>query len=443
MTFVEQLQAMPEGTEAVAQIIAQFDACFLQGFVGAQSDALTVVGRVFAGTPLESRLIESANAIAHNEYVEHHFVTLAAARVALQGALHDSLRTHALTVLGRSVVTDEPPPARAGDTHPLLDNTRHWLMELAITGFARLESSTVMSFLPTLSQLRANPAHVRLSGMLTGFINEILANIPSKDLTQVPLWRWCDMWSLAMVSAVGAAPSPTLLSATGTLYPLGVELRQHSQMASLVVYGVLEHTDGASFVRQTWSSFKVAAISDDETWLLFPEAISLLQALVQGKCLKLTDMPVLPTGDLLWNEDHATTDKKVKPLDIALKYLAPDAALSVIALPPLERHPIQIAEPIALTDYEVEKTGLRLKDGSLLPFDTRRTLPYESIWKTTSLFGLLHYDAGRWSIQVLSVADVKSTVEVIGEKGIELLKKPPKNSSVAILKERASRLLRG
>jgi hypothetical protein len=443
MTMIEQLQTLPDGLESIGQIIGQLDTCFLQGFVAGQGETLNALTRVFAGTPLENRLIESAGALTRSEFLEHHFVTLAAARAALQGALHDSLRNHALTVLRRPVAADEQPSSTHTNSHPLLDSTRHWLMELAITGFARVESSTIMSFLPTLSQLRASAADVRLSGMLTGFINELMAGVPVKDTAQVPLWRWCDLWSMSMLYAVGSAEQPATLSATGTLYPLGVEVRQHAHMASLVVYGVLVQDTDATFVRQTWSSFKVGAIGDDELWLLFPEAQSLLQGLAQGKSLKLTDMPVLPSGDLLWNEDCATTDKKYKPLDIALKYLAPDAALNMIALPPLERHPIQIAEPVAFTDYQIDDAGLHLADGSLLQLDTRRALSRESIEATTALFGLLRYNAGQWSIQVLTAGNPIGKFEIIGERGIEWLKKPPKSSSVVILKERASRLLRG
>ena len=42
-----------------------------------------------------------------------------------------------------------------------------------------------------------------------------------------------------MLGAVGIADSSEPVAISGTLYPLGLELRQHSRMASLVVYGLL------------------------------------------------------------------------------------------------------------------------------------------------------------------------------------------------------------
>jgi hypothetical protein len=50
---------------------------------------------------------------------------------------------------------------------PVLDGVRHWLMELAVTGFGRLDASTVLPFLTTLTQLREQPELARLSFLLT------------------------------------------------------------------------------------------------------------------------------------------------------------------------------------------------------------------------------------------------------------------------------------
>jgi hypothetical protein len=146
---------------------------------------------------------------------------------------------------------------------------------------------------------------------------------------------------------------------------------------------------------------------------------------------------------LLWDADAATTGKKFKPLEIALQYCGIGKALSTIAAPPLERHPVHLAEPVALTDYVIDGDQLTLNDGSVLKLDLKRSaLTLEQLDAITSLFGLLRYDDGQWSIQVLTAGNGLGKFEFVGQTGAELLKKPPKTSTVSILQERASRLLR-
>jgi hypothetical protein len=445
---MEQLQISPEGVGAIQQAIAQMDASFLNGFVGGQRDGLAALPHIFARTPLEKRVRASLDTLARNEFSEASFLTLAAARVSLQGILHDLLRNQALVALGRTSHTDNSgsTPDRRPQSSALFDSTRHWLMELALSGFARLEPGTLFSFLPTLSQLRTCPDAFHLNALLTGFLNEILAAIPIKEAGQVPLLRWCDLWSVAMLSAVGIAPSPPPFLVSGTLYPLGVDLHQHAQAASLVVYSILvtgDRDERALFVRQSWSAFKVSAIRGDELWLLFPEAQRVLQSLMQSKALNVTDMPLLPSGDLLWNDDNAEAGKKYKPLDIALQYCRPGSSLETPTTPALERHPVQISEPVALTNFQVEEDKLTLKDDLILPLDPYHTgFSPETLADSDALFGLLRYNAGQWMIQPLIAGAPKGKFEFAGQAGAELLNKPPKTSTVSILKERSSRLLR-
>ncbi|MCQ3931311.1 MAG: hypothetical protein DPW16_12715 [Chloroflexi bacterium] len=442
--MLENLNIELDGVKAIQTTLADLDACFLHGFVGGQHEILAALPSLFDGTPLYPRLQTSIQALAQNTFIEAHFVTLAAARSALQGTLYDLLRHYALTALGRSVTTPTDnlsiTPAR---TDPLLDSTREWLMELAIAGFARLEREAVTSFYSTLTQLRANPATVSHAALLTGFFHELINALPVKSTNDVPLLRWVDLWSRAMLDAVGLADPPTPTPASGTLYPLGVELRQYSRFASLVIYGVLKQGDSAQWVRQTWSTFKATAIQGNEVWLLFPQAQPLLEHLLQGKAMSLRDMPMLPSGDLLWDAHAAESGKKFKPLDIALAYCGIGQSLVVSPMPPLERHPIQLAEPIALTDYAIQGNQLHLKEGLVLALDARRSgLTAEALAETTALLGLLHYDAGEWSIQLLLTNSPAGKFEFAGRAGVELLKKPPKASTVSILQERASRLLR-
>ncbi|MBI5927998.1 MAG: hypothetical protein HY862_01710 [Chloroflexi bacterium] len=441
--MLENLTIEPNGVRAIRTTIADLDACFLYGFVGGRYEILDALPSLFESTPLHRRIQDSVQMLTQNTFVEAHFVTLAAARSALQGTLYDLLRHHALAALGRVSSAVNAPSITPIRTDPLLDSTREWLMELAIAGFARLESEAVTSFYSTLAQLRTNPATVSHAAMLTGFLHELLNALPVKSADEVPLLRWVDLWSRAMLDAVGLADSPTTIPVSGSLYPLGAELHQHSRFASLIVYAILKQADTIQWVRQTWSSFKATAIQGNEIWLLFPQAQPLLEHLIQGKSMTLCDMPMLPNGDLLWDTQAVESGKKFKPLDIALEYCGVGQALSATPLPPLERHPVQLAEPIALTDYTIQGNQLHLKEGAILALDVRRSgLTQEELIGTTAILGLLQYDEGQWSIQALLTNNAAGKFEYAGRAGMELLKKPPKTSTVSILQERASRLLR-
>jgi hypothetical protein len=211
----------------------------------------------------------------------------------------------------------------------------------------------------------------------------------------------------------------------------------------MIVHALLLKDSEPLWVRLSWSAFKATAIQGDEIWLLFPDAQMLLQHLLQAKTIRVQDMPMLPSGDLLWSADAAESGKKFKPLDIALEYAAPGQPLSALPVPPLERHPVQIAEPIALTEYQLENDCLNFNDGTRIALDTRRNgLSTESLNATTVLFGLLRYDDGVWSVQPLTAGNPIGKFEFVGQAGAELLKKPPKTNTVSILQERASRLLR-
>src|SRR5215207_1349952 len=168
------LNTIPEGASALQQAAAQLDSCFLNGFVEGQAEALASLAHIFAGTPLQRRIEESCQALAWNEFVELHFVTLAAARSALQGTLYDALRQQAFDVLDREPAGDALGTLRF-PTKPdaLLDSTRHWLMELAITGFARAGPDAIQSFSPTLAQLQANCATTAHGTLLTGLVHEL------------------------------------------------------------------------------------------------------------------------------------------------------------------------------------------------------------------------------------------------------------------------------
>lgn len=70
-------------------------------------------------------------------------------------------------------------------------------------------------------------------------------------------------------------------------------------------------------------------------------------------------------------------------------------------------------------------------------------LNLDIIAKSQQIFGLLRFDAGKWSIQPLAVA-VKNKITSTGQTAASVIAKKDsiKNSVVGILQERSSRLLR-
>ena len=465
MDWLVGLQALPDGSAELADIAATLDQCFLSGFARFDSShetTLNALHRIFRGTPLQEALDQSVPALLRNEFVERHFAVLAAVRSALMGTWHDALQRQCADALGRTFDDAVSPAATTQtDTPPQvavwLESTRQWLMEIALAGFAKLECANLLPFLRTLEQIQTEPQLVRLSTLLTGFINELLNNIPLADAKDAPLTRWADLWARAMTNALAIQPEAASEAVSGEFACLGIDLHRHANMISLMAYGVLTRDAGARFVRTTLSSYKVDAIIGNETWLLFSDAAPLFEALTKNQTLALTDMPLLPTGDLIWN-GQAAAGKKFNPLKQAEEWFAPgaSAAPTACAMFPADRHPAQIAIPIFLKDYTVaqdENGELWLDFGASgrLPVATRRLCAFSELTpeiaaNSSQMFGLLRFDQQHWEIQPLGVAATVKKKNVIlfsGENAAAVLKKPPKTSTIAILQERASRLLRG
>jgi len=464
MAFPATLSTLPEGIQASIDLIADFDQCFLAGFANLERShekTLASWQRIFSGTPLHQPLIEACAALQRNEFVEHHFTVLAATRTALQGSLFDALQQHVRDALGRPRISEVVSCDRANNPandesaeipEPLsvwLENIRHWLMEIALVGYTRLDITTLVPFLPALEQIQKEPHLTRQAALLTGFLNELLHSVPIASSNDIPLYRWGDLWSQGMVSALNPIPLPQPQSVSGTLTILGIDLRHHDNLVSLVAYGVFNVDESMQLVRSTFSAYKVDAISGDEIWLLFPDAAPLLNAFAQNKRVQLDDVLLLPTGDLLWN-NNGTPANKYKLLQNASEFFQIDAPkqLTPCLIQPADRHPIQLAEPVFLNNYhfEPDSASLSWDEAGTLPIATERLSPLsalglEIIANSTELFGLLRFNAGRWALQPLA-ATVNGKPLFTGQTAAKILKKPPKNSTISILQERASRLLR-
>ncbi len=450
---LKDLTQVPEPVQRTATVLAGLDRCFLVGFgrLGPeQTQALQALGRICSATPLGEVVTAAIEALARNEFVEKHFAALAAGRAALQGAQHDALRKQAADALGRTLPAMADAPV-AGDAVPdrvkvWQESVRHWLMEIAIAGFSQLDGQTLAPFAATLEQLQGEPLTTRLAALLTGFREELLNAMPIAALPSVPVFRWADLWTRAMVGSL-RTPHPSAGSkVNGSFAPLGVDLRHHGYFVSAVIYGLLDAGE-PRVARVSLSSYKVDVVRGPEMWQCFDKPYHLLiKALSQHLTLKVQDATLLPTGDLLW-DGKATAGpafewtEKAKALAVGAGVIGPGAAA-------LDRHPIQIAEPIYLEGYQVASGVLDFGDGVQLPLAVERLssaadLSVEGVATGTALVGLLRFDGGRWAVQPLAVGvPGKKNQQRSGSGAFEALTPTKKQRTLAILKERSSRLLR-
>lgn len=439
---LEALKSVDPAVEHVAQLIARLDRCFVLGFArlgDEQLDALESLSRTFTGTPLGGALEEAFSAIESGAFSEQQFVVLAAARAALQGAQHDALVAQAEAALGRSATASEPsagePVELPGPVSVWCESARQWLVEIALSGFMQLESATLRPFAATLEQLQGAPEAVRQAALLTGLLNELDASLPVASLDVVPTYRWVDLWSRAMLACVKPPPVPSSEPVSGTLEVLGVDLRHHASFASIVAWCVLNEE---RVVTVSLSAYKVDVIVGSEIWDVFPEGGALFKALSRGKTLNIKDMELRSTGELIWDADAVSEDGKSSALGQAERLFAPDASgLTGLKLLGFDRHPVQVAVPVFLSDYKV-KDGVI--DGELAVAASRMCssseLDMKSVEKSSALFGLLRFDGDAWSVQPLRVQAGKSEVYT-GSSAAQ-----SKSASLKTLQGFANKLLR-
>ena len=471
--WLSSLRAIPEGVTHAASLIGALDEAFAVGFgrLGVeQLRALDALGRACGGTPLARPVSDALAAMKRSELVEKHFLALAAARAALQGAQHDALLAQAAAALGRPAAAE--PPALAEDAQAAashhevwLESARQWLMEIAIAGFLQLGPETLLPFATTLEKLQGERALVRPAALLTGLFNELGAALPIAALTEPPIFRWVDLWSRAMVLAARPPLPPRAQAVTGDLAVLGVDLRQHGNFASAVAWGLLTVEAGKPprLVRATVSSFKVDVLTGTEVWGLFKApARTLMTGIAKRSTLKVKGMSLSSTGDLAWDDKRAEVGGAVSALDLAAAWLAPGGA--GVALPPaqaaLDRHPAQIAEAVFLQGYKAvgRSAGaggaaeLTLASGSSLPIAAERLTDQldftgDDVARSEKMVGLLRFDAGRWALQPLSfaVAGKKPQVFTAGFTGASAAAGGDaggKDGALGTLRERAGKLLR-
>lgn len=448
---------LPTGLLEAEALLSAMDDCLALGFSrlgGEQLEGLAQLARTFTGTPLAERLKAAVEGLARAEFREEHFLTLAAARQALQGAQYDALTDIAC---GVSALTRQPAAAVApappqGPVATWLASTRQWLMELALAGFMQVEQETVLPFIATLDQLQQKEEAARQAMLLSGMVHELLDAIPVGAMPRVPLRRWSDLWARAMVSSLQVSSHPEAEKVSGDLCLLGVDLRHHSHAISAVFHGILSPSAGESgperHVRLTASAYKVDVLDDEEVWQVLETARfdKLIEAYTRQKSLHLSNMLLLPSGDLLWDPGKVEISKGYELFTMARKLAAGGAVLSDVA--PIDRHPVQVAVPFFSDDFTVKnekERGLVMKSGELeVELDMVRVpessdLSGTAMLSATKCFGLLRFDAQRWWLQPLAALGKGPKPLLTGSNASLNIKR---GGTLSTLKERSGKLLR-
>ncbi|MEV0838801.1 hypothetical protein AB0I55_04510 [Actinocatenispora sera] len=411
--------------------------------------ALTALAAAVGGSPLATSVGDAVGKLAAGTVADEYLAALAGARAALFGAAHDALLARLDHALGRQRV--EWTGAGTDAAAVPLAAARSWLTELAVAGWRGVDEDLAAACAPVVAALLVDPRTRRLAVLLDGFGAELRACAPVATMELVPVRRWGDLWSRAVLLAQDTWPGPAEPApVSGRLLPLGVDVHEHATAVQLQVHGVLEGADGVRSVRTSLVAAKVDTIVGPAVWSLF-DAPVLLGALAEHRALALTDMPLLPGGDLLWREGAARPGEPADPFTAA-RLILPTATAA--APPPLDRHPARLAEPVLVEDYQVID-GAAVLDGHRLRFDLDRLpgcgpLTPALVEGSTGCIGLLRWDAGEWLLQPLAVQATvrrKPVVAATGDWALgptdpKVAKAEAKNDAVSVLRERAGRLLR-
>ncbi|MFC4564936.1 hypothetical protein ACFO4E_24010 [Nocardiopsis mangrovi] len=464
--LAELLESEPAGTADALDVVDGFDAALERGLARpdpANSAALAALAGAMAATPLGTAVGESVDKLATGAVGDGRFAALAGARTALLGAVHDALLSGLDTARGqaRDALPAADAPAPAADN--VLAGSRAWLSELAITGWLGVDRDIASGGGRTIDALLADPARRRLAVLLDGLAAELQASCPVAAMDGLPARRWADLWTRAVMLSQdgGLAPAQPAAEATGRLLPLGADVHEHGTAVQVQVHAVFEPADGAPprLVRANLAAAKVDAVVGPAVWKLLADHPVLLGALAGHRSVDITTMPLLDTGDLLWHDDRAAEGDPADPFATARLRLADAVAPAV---PALDRHPVRIAEPVLVEGYKATKPKgdgpprvTFVLDGVELPVDTVRLpaagpLTAKLVAASSACIGLMRWDAGGWSLQPLGVqtavkrqpTPVHNGDWALGPTDPKVAKAEARNDALAVLRERAGRLLR-
>lgn len=443
---------IPTGIKESLALLNQLDTCLLTGFSRLSTEQITFFEKlvtIFSGTAFEQPLSSLAASCKITTFKMEDFVHFAAARSAINGAVYDALLDQVSADLAYQF-----DPITATSTkvdHPLLTSCAEWLKEIALVGFESLELEQLNHFSQTLDNLLENAAFRPQSTLLTGFVNELSYSIPIGNEKPVPLRRWTDLWSKAMMNCYGQLQEQEVKLVSGVFKVLGSEILQHNNSVALRVYGLLEIDGMEKFTQFSVQAFKVDTIVGFESWKLFSGFPKLLKTLSDNLAITLDEVKMYPNGVWEWNEDKITLQKSVDALSVAATALKDSHYYKI---PAFERHPVHLKVPIYLKEYQIVNSEklVELEIGEQsLPIDIHRfssmsVLDVDKLMTSTECFGFLRFDNNQWSLQPLSLRCGRTVVH----NGLAAVKAPTKlvkkkvkpTDSFKILKERAEKLLR-
>ncbi|MFF3670601.1 hypothetical protein [Microtetraspora malaysiensis] len=461
----ELLDGPLPGIEEALDLVAGFDDALVHGLSRLGEDraaALAALAGALAAGPLGVRAGEAAEKIAAGSVADEHLSVLAGGRAALLGAVHDALLGRLDGALGRARAPWEASPSAASPgADNLLAGCRSWLHELAIAGWRGVDHDLVSAADQTIEALLAVPELRRTAVLLDGLAAELRASSPIATMERLPARRWADLWTRALLlsqpGAPAGAPEPAA-TVSGRLLILGVDVHEHATAVQIQVHAVLEPTGGgpSRLVRASVAAPKVDTIVGPALWRLLQWHPVLLGALAEHRSLDITDQPLLDSGDLVWHDDRAEAGEPADPFTTARVLLG--GALAP-AVPPLDRHPVRISEPVLVEGYTATTDGGEVTfdlGGQALAVDVERLpscgpLTPELVATSTACVGLVRWDGGRWALQPLAVQATVKRKPVTAHNGDwalgptdpKVMKAEAKaGDSVAVLRERAGRLLR-
>ncbi|GAB3213273.1 hypothetical protein ACQEU5_24560 [Marinactinospora thermotolerans] len=455
----------PSGVAEALDLITGVDGALEHGLGRpdpAHARALADLAGAMSATPLGAVVGEAVETIASGSIADTQTAALAGGRGALVGAVHDALLAALDGATGRA--RDEAPapqePAADGAADERFGGVRSWLTELAINGWRGVDGELASGADQAIETLLADPALRRPAVLLDGLAAELRACAPTATMEGLPTRRWADLWARALVlTQRGALPGPGAAAepVTGRLLPLGVDVHEHATAVQAQVHAVLEPADGgpARLVRTAVSAAKVDVIVGPAVWGLLADHPVLLGALAEQCSLEVADMPLTAGGDLLWDDALAGKGEPADPF-VTARVALPAAVAP--AVPPLERHPTRIAEPVLLEGYKKAETprgpAFDLGD-TVLPVATDRLpacgpLTDKLVASSSACIGLMRWDAGGWSVQPLAVqAKVKRVLTgvhtgdwALGPTDPKVAKAEARYDALGVLRERAGRLLR-